>query len=278
MLSSRVATPSGSEAGKTPPVAIEHNVSPPAKPPPAGVQTAASAPVLPDVPAPVEKSAALLAGLHEVTAAIPCSLVRAQLDNGTITLDGVTALGEASELEIRGSVRQSIAQLSAAPAVNWRVHRIDGPYCAVFDLLRTSADMIRLIGTGDAVRSSDQVSAGQLRIRMPDFAGSLMADAYSADGSVRHLFPVGAGAPQNLAAGAEVAVDVPQSAAEANGAAQPGLLVVTASPAVLNGGERHPQEATSVYLTQLGEAIAQAQAAGAPVKVDAASVVSGSAN
>ncbi len=279
------ATPSGSESGKTPPVAAEHNVAPavsstgtpPGTPPPGAVQTAASVPAPPDVTAPVDKSAALLAGLHGVTAAIPCSLVRAQLDNGTITLDGVTALGEASELEIRGAVRQSIAQLSAAPAVTWRVRRIDGPYCAVFDLLRPSVDTICLIGTSDALKSSDQVSAGKLRIRMPDFAGSLMVDAYSADGSVRHLFPVGAGASGNLAAGAEVAVDVPQSAADANGVARPGLLVVTASPTVLNGGERHPEEAASVYLTQLGQAIAQAQAAGSPVKVDAASVVPGAA-
>jgi serine/threonine-protein kinase len=274
-----VATQLGAASGTTPPAVTERASSSSGTPPadvPAPARASASIP--PDTTALVERSADLLAGLHGVTAGIPCSLVRAELGKDAITLDGVTALGEASELEMRGLVRQSIARLSATPAVVWRVRRIDGPYCAVFDLLRPAAETVRLITTGDAGKSPDQIAAGPLRIRMPAFAGALMVDAYSADGNVRHLFPVGAGTSPDIAAGAEVAVDVPQSAADANGSTRPGLLVVTASPTPLRGGERRSEEAAAAYLSQLSQGITHAQATGVPVKVDAASVISETMN
>ena len=243
--------------------------APTAPPPPATVpsasDTAGSKPAEPprDTAPAVDHQSELLAGLYRVVLKIPCSLMNAGLDNGTtVTLNGLTALGEASELEIRGLIRQSIAQLAPTATVVWQVQRIKGPYCSVFDVLRPASDA-RARGPSVA---PDQSGRGRFRVAMPDFAGSLTVDVYSGDGLVHHRFPASSAIARKLPANTIVPIEQPVvSHATDSAGAGPNVLTAVASSVPLFEAARPAQEPAPGYLKDLGDAIARVRASGATV-------------
>ncbi|HSU05596.1 MAG TPA: hypothetical protein VLI93_08485, partial [Acetobacteraceae bacterium] len=224
---------------------------------------------LPPAPAPDHRSE-LLAGLHGVIVKMPCSMIAARLDDGTkVTLNGLTALGEASELEIRGLVRQSIAQLSPTASVVWQVQRIKGPYCPAVDLLRPAS------GVNRSAPSPELAGPGGLRVTMPDFPGSLTVDVYSGDGLVHHLFPGPGNAARKLPANAAVPIARPAVSPATDIAAtnaQASLLTAIASSVQLPGAARPADEPAAGYLKELGDAIARVRSSGATVTANAISV------
>lgn len=223
----------------------------------------------------------LLAGLQGIVAKIPCSLVRAELDNSTaVTLNGLSGLGEASEMEIRGFVRQSVAQLVPAASVAWKVGRIAGPYCAIFDLLRPisnggeNAPSVSASAPA-ANASSPQTGTGSFRVTLPVSATSLVVDLYSSEGLVHHLVPVGEASGREFTVKIEAPIEPPASTSEANpteNALRPSLLVAIASSKPLLDAARPPEEAAAGYLKALGKALAPLSATGAVVSADATGV------
>jgi eukaryotic-like serine/threonine-protein kinase len=220
---------------------------------------------------------ALLAGLGGVAAQVPCSFVTARIGDGNaVILSGVTALGEASELEIRGMVRQSVAQLAPAAPVTWNVRRVEGPFCPIFDLIHplaatTDQGLVINVADSSAGQSTDNTAAGQIRAVIPGFPSMLIVDAYSADGLVHHLYP-GSAAAQKLPAGTKVSVSlpaVPGMASKNAGDQRPSLLVGIASSAALLDSSRPANEPMAGYLKALNDALARGQASGASVLADA---------
>lgn len=216
----------------------------------------------------------LLAGLGGVAARVPCSFVTARIGDGNaVTLSGVTALGEASELEIRGMVRQSITPLAPTAPVSWDVRRVEGPFCPIFDLLHPlaaaagPAPWIGIAGSG-ADQSPDRIAT------MPGFAGVLIVDAYSADGQVHHLYP-GDAAARTLPAGTKVSVSlasVPGMANKNSVDPRPVLLVAIASSAALLDSSRPANEPIASYLKELGDALDRGRTQGASVLADAVGI------
>ncbi|HEX5326131.1 MAG TPA: protein kinase, partial [Acetobacteraceae bacterium] len=236
-------------------------------------------PVTPSGPGPE-----LLAGLQAIASKLPCSFVRADATSGqTVAFIGLSALGEASELEVRSMVRRSVAQLPSAPAVAWKVRRIDGPYCAVLDLLDPlTSGITGAMSFGFAVPSANDATASHdpappMRIMMPDFAASLLVDFYTADGVVRHLYPAGAGSARTLPARSEVNVGRPGTGSgSSNADFRTGLVTAVASSVSLFGKPRPFEESASGYLKDLTAASAQARQTGAHLTADA-TVVGGTA-
>lgn len=256
-----VAPSPASGAGTTPQPPLARQ-APAVEPPPA---------------APTGPSPELLAGLQAIASKLPCSFVRAAATGGpTVAFTGLSALGEASELEVRSMVRRSVAQLPSTPAVAWKVRRIDGPYCAVLDLLDPLTSVISgATSFGFAVTSANDASAAHgsaapMRIMMPDFAASLLVDFYTADGVVRHLYPAGPASAHTFPARSEVNVGRPTTGS-GTGSADPGTGLVTAvaSSVSLFAKPRPSEEAASQYLKDLTTASAQARQTGAQLSADA---------
>jgi eukaryotic-like serine/threonine-protein kinase len=215
----------------------------------------------------------LPAGLGTVAGRVPCSLVTVRIgDRNAVVVNGATALGETSWLEIQAIIRQSVAQLAPKAPVTWNVRRVDGPFCAIFDLLHPVAAttgpglFVGVSGSGTD-RSADKTTSGQVRAAMPGFAGTLILDAYSGDGMVHHLYPRSAAAPA-FPAGTEVSVSLPEKAPDP----RHNLLVAIASSTALLDPSRPADEPTAGYLKDLGDALARGRASGASVLADAAGI------
>jgi serine/threonine-protein kinase len=255
----------------TPAPAKQATTPEPVRPADAGQsqQTAAVAPVKTQAAGP---SPEFRAGLEEIASKIPCTFLRTDFTGATsVALSGVTALGEASEIEIEGDLRRSVAQLSPDASVAWKVQRVTGPYCSVLETLRSlesgrsAGHAVSLAITGPAVTSDNPPP--QARVVMPDFAASLLVDFYSNDGTVHHLYPAGGDSSHNLSPGSEVNFARPDPASVgANGG---GLLTAIASSKPLPGPAHPSQESTSVYLKDLAAATALVRAAGASIEADA---------
>lgn len=211
--------------------------------------------------------------LNEVAATAPCSFVRVRGDDGkSVTMAGVTALGEASELEVKGVIMRAIAQLAPTTQIGWRVVIVPGPFCGVLDLVRPLTDPRGgepTVTPSALLRTSDPVVTGAAVLVMPSFSGAAVVDAYSADGYVHHLYPREPQATK-LAAGTEFKVRVQGQGAA--GAAGAGLLIALASAEPLFQQQRPETEPIADYVKQLSDALARARGNHVPVVSDAAAI------
>ncbi len=220
-------------------------VQPPVTPPPV--------PVPPDGRS--AATAALLATLNQAAGTLPCSLMLAEAGHGGLAVNGVTALGDASGMEIQGVLRRIVAQAADAPQVAWNIRRAEGPYCGVLDALRLGRDgaaapapLLALAGpTGVPIEGTPI----EISIASPAET-SVVLDFYAPDRTVTHLSPAPAGSGRTT-------VPAPRGV---------GLVALLASPSPLVAPGRPMHEAASGYLEDLRTGLARARGRGAKVVVD----------
>lgn len=201
-------------------------------------------------------TAALLAALNQAAATLPCSLMLAEAGRGGIAVNGVTALGDASGMEIQAVLRRIAAQAVNAPQVAWNIRRADGPYCGVLDALRSARDgasspalLLSLAGPGGAAMEGAPIEVG---IASPT-GMSVLLDFYAPDRSVTHLASA-------MAGNGRITVPAPRGI---------GLITLTASPAPLIAPGRPAHEPAAFYLEDLRTSLARSRGQGVQIVVDA---------
>ncbi len=218
-------------------------------------------PAVPSDPVPVPPdghsaaTAALLVALNQAAATLPCSLVLAEPGRGGLAVNGVTALGDASGVEIQAVLRRIVAQAVDAPQVAWKIRRAEGPYCGVLDTLRLGRDgaaapapLLALAGPAGVPIEDTPI---EVTIASPAEA-SVVLDFYAPDRSVTHLSPAPAGSGRTT-------VPAPRGI---------GLIALVASPSPLVAPGRPAHEAALGYLENLRTGLARARGQGARVVVD----------
>ena len=218
-------------------------------------------PAVPPAPVPTPPdgrsaaAAALLTTLNQAAATLPCSLVLAEAGRGGLAVNGVTALGDASGMEIQAVLRRIVAQAAGAPQVAWNIRRAEGPYCGVLDTLRLGRDgaaaaapLLALAGPAGVPIEGTPI---EVSIASPAET-SVVLDFYAPDRTVTHLSPAPAGSGRTT-------VPAPRGV---------GLVTLLASPSPLVASGRPAHEAAPGYLEDLRTGLARARGQGAKVVVD----------
>jgi hypothetical protein len=160
-----------------------------ASPQPFSPPSATSRPSIPSIN-PADKTPEIqvapnLAALREALRPIGCTFTTLTAgDAGPVVIEGLSGAGK-PEAALRDAIGTAV--------VDWRVHRVDGPYCAALDMLRDlAARNPRSIGTLSlALRGNvTQLAKGSnvvVRAVMPDFPTLLQVDYLASDGLVTHL-------------------------------------------------------------------------------------------
>ena len=200
-------------------------------------------------------TAALLTALNQAAATLPCSVVLAEAGRGGLAVNGVTALGDASGMEIQAVLRRIVAQAVDAPQVAWNIRRAEGPYCGVLDTLRLGRDgaaapapLLALAGPAGVPIEGTPI---EVSIASPAET-SVVLDFYAPDRAVTHLAPGPAGSGRTT-------VPAPRGF---------GLVTLLASPSPLVAPGRPAHEAAPGYLEDLRTGLARARGQGAKVVVD----------
>jgi len=179
------AAPQSAGAGAAP--SLEAAAQPPETHPPAAAD--ASAP-------PAQHDADPLQPLREQVQAIassaPCSLITAEIAAADkVNLRGVSALGEASELEIQASLQRAIRAADPEVTTTWSMQRIDGPYCPVLDVLRSLPHGATGFGVALSLPGDRrQLTAGDaipIAVATRSHPAQLSLDLFTGDGQVHHL-------------------------------------------------------------------------------------------
>ena len=202
--------------------------------------------------------------VQTIVASAPCSLVTAEISKpNKVRLQGVTALGEASGLEIRASLQRAIRAAAPDAEVSWSTQRIEGPYCPVLEALgsvpRGDPRFRVALSLPGNRRHLAEGAVVPINAAMPSPAATLMLDLFTADGQVHHLHagPIGA-APLTLRPGKP---DGDQ-------------LLSAVIMADIPSEERRPaQETATAYLTAFKSGLSRAAAGDARVAVDALPIV-----
>jgi hypothetical protein len=262
----------------TRPVEPAHPPAPPRPEPRHDVAVVVPSPVLPPEPAkpvaPPDPQAALRPLLAGPIGAMPCAVVRPEFGAGTsVTLTGLTSLGETSDILAEGALRGAVARTPGIGAVESRIQQVDGPFCGLFDALKpifagepgASAGLELSVENASALRAP--ATTPRLGATMPDFAAALLVDRFVADGSVLHLVVPAADAPL---AGAGTVIPLGATAATApawmvSPADGESVLVAIAASEPLGLGRRPQREAAAAYLRDLGAAVNTARGNGARV-------------
>lgn len=283
--------PPGGKAESTAPEAAPARNDPsaatiaPGAPPPAQasdtplppIPAARPAPAPP--PGPPPAVAAALQAFGSAAATVPCSLLLARTaERDGLVLGGLTALGDASEMQIQAALRRLLTQAAPATPVTWDIHRVEGPYCGVLDLLRAArsgdadpapAPMLALAGQPARLMAGETV---ELSVAAPDGSAALLLDYFAPDRSVTHLLPTGGEAARIYGPGSPVRpaasdggfpIQVPRGA---------GLITVIASSAPLLSQDRPVREAASAYLADLKASLDEARGRGAQLTAEALTV------
>ena len=231
---------------------------PPPAPAPAPVQTASIA----ATPAMIRDAVA--AALHPAA----CSLTRTALDGRSVVISGLA--GGGSEGALRQAVLAALPTGAASDSFNMRLDLFDGPYCDVLDTLRpASAQNVGLSLRYGATRlKKDQDIVPQ--VVMPDFPAWLEVDYFSSDGSVSHLHPTQV-TPATLArAGSTVTLgNTPKERWQVDAPFGTDMIVAIASSSPLFSGPRPADETVPDYLAALRRALADSNARGDRVAVNA---------
>ena len=200
-------------------------------------------------------TAALLTALNQAAATLPCSVVLAEAARGGLAVNGVTALGDASGMEIQAVLRRIVAQATDAPQVAWNIRRAEGPYCGVLDALRLGRDAAAASAPLLSLARPAEVPAEETPIEVSIVSPaetSVVLDFYAPDRTVTHLAPAPVGSGRTT-------VPAPHGI---------GLVTLLASPSPLVAPGRPAHEAASGYLEELRTGLARARGRGAKVVVD----------
>lgn len=193
--------------------------------------------------------------MQAIVASAPCSLVTAEVAApDKVRLRGVSALGEASEVEVQASLQRAIRATAPDAAISWSMQRIDGPYCPVLDTLRSMPNGslgfgVALSLPGDRTHLTEADSV-HVAAAMPSHPAQLALDLFTADGQVHHLHagPIDAAHP-------EAALTL-----------RPGkpygdqLLSAVIASGGLPGAGRPKQESATDYLKELRSALSRTDA------------------
>jgi serine/threonine-protein kinase len=192
--------------------------------------------------------------VEPIVASAPCSVVRSDVtQGGQVGLSGISALGDASEMEVQATLQRAIQITVPGTSVSWNVHRIDGPYCPVLDLLRPlgsragrSGVSLSLPANQSRLQDGDPV---RVAVAMPGLPVRLALDWFSGDGAVHHLY---AGRPDDP----HLYVEAAWKAGKPYGDQLITALVTSDS---LFARERPEHEAAATYLKDLQSALAHAR-------------------
>ena len=178
--------------------------------------------------------------------------------------------GGGSEGALRQAVLAALPTGAASDSFNMRLDLFDGPYCDVLDTLRpASAQNVGLSLRYGATRlKKDQDIVPQ--VVMPDFPAWLEVDYFSSDGSVSHLHPTQV-TPATLArAGSTVTLgNTPKERWQVDAPFGTDMIVAIASSSPLFSGPRPADETVPDYLAALRRALADSNARGDRVAVNA---------
>ena len=203
--------------------------------------------------------------LEQWIAARRCALLDGAIgDDGAVSLAGLA--GETAVPELR----QGVAGIAPANAVDWHVAGVAPVFCPVLDALHPSVRGVFLaMADGSRLHDGDLV---RIKLTMAGFAGSLRVDYVVHDGSVQHLYP------QRADAKAGIAADAPRvfAAREAIDLANPAwtigepfgtdMIIAVASSEPLFAAPRPANaETIATYIRDLSAAIEQARSHGAQV-------------
>lgn len=225
--------------------------APSTKPPAPAPATTAEAP---PASAPAEDPvAAARPAVKDLMAGVPCSVFTAEAAPERIRLLGLTGLGDASALSVRGYLQRSVADLLPSPPVEVSMHRVDGPFCALFDTLKRAAvrfgpnDTRLNMALGEARPRYVLGTTIKAKISLPDFPARLTVDYFTADGMVQHWLATGRDQP----ARSELSVDT----WKADKPTGTNIIAAIASSSVLFSAARPDREAAADYLKDLKTAL-----------------------
>jgi hypothetical protein len=182
-----IASPPAQDASTPPPAAAE-----PAPPAPPSTMAAQPPAAPPATPPPEDPIAAARPAVKDLLAGVPCSVFTAEATPEHIRLFGLTGLGDASWLSVRGFLQRSVGDLLPSPPVEVSMRRVDGPYCALFDTLKRAAvrfgpnDAHVNLALGEARPRYLLGSTIKAKITLPDFPARVTVDYFTADGMVAH--------------------------------------------------------------------------------------------
>lgn len=178
--------------------------------------------------------------LEDAVGETPCSLLSISgASPDSVVTGGLTALGSASELQIRAELGRMTASFAPAGSVTWDVRRIDGPYCGVLDVLRSAR------GGGAGQTRSPMLSLatpGEMSVTVPGSSAVLLLDYFAPDRTVTHINPPAR--PVGAALGSDTGFRVPVPG-------RTGLITLIVSPEALLPQVRPSHEAAADYLREL---------------------------
>jgi tRNA A-37 threonylcarbamoyl transferase component Bud32 len=126
----------------------------------------------------------------------PCSFATGDDRQRTPVLQGVAGRGPGES-----ALHDALQEAAPGVAFDWQVTPVDGPYCAVFDLLRPYAkpfaSTARALGVTLAGGRNDLVAKELVkpRVALADAPANLQLDYIASDGSVLHMHDAKPGAP-----------------------------------------------------------------------------------
>ncbi len=141
------------------------------------------------LPPAVRQADALHHQVDGILAAAPCSIIASDVTTSQlVVLRGISALGAASELEIQAALQRSIQTVVPGAALNWSLHRIDGPFCPVLDLLRPLVlSSVRVLSPPTTRAQLTDGDSAQLAVSLGQRPVRIALDRFSNDGTVYHL-------------------------------------------------------------------------------------------
>ncbi|MFT8674385.1 MAG: protein kinase [Acetobacter sp.] len=131
---------------------------------------------------------------------LPCSFLTAARDGGQVTLSGYVGAGSP-----KAALDAALAQLPGSSQIRNTVHPVDGPYCPIFDALRTyhgvtsgsSGLAMSLPGNDQPLHDGDPIA---IAVTLPSFSAHLWTVYFSNDGSAVRIYPTSPDASQAFAA------------------------------------------------------------------------------
>jgi hypothetical protein len=182
-------------------------------------------------------------------AGVPCSVFTAEASPEHIRLVGLSGLGDASALSVRGYLQRSVSDVLPSPPVEVSMRRIDGPFCSLLDTLKRAAvrfgpnDTRVNLTLGEARPRYVLGSTIKAKITLPDFPARLTVDYFTADGMVEHWLATARSQPSR----SELSVDT----WTANRPSGTNIIAVIASSSALFAAKRPDREAAAEYLKDL---------------------------
>ncbi len=247
-------------------------------PAPVKPTTVAAQPVAPATPAAAPMSAAdRESTLTATLASLPCTLLGATDQGQQPRLFGIAGAG-APQAGLAGAM----ASLPATIMPVSTVQTLDGPYCDALNAIRPYHDFfakpgmelgLSMAGGINTLHNNDLIT---VQNAMPNFAGYLQTDYFTADGTVFHLYPTPTDPLKLQAAGTmRVLGDPTKGGASWQVSAPFGtdliVSIVTSSP--LFSKLRPQDENASDYLPALRTALQNAASTGQNLSVAAIQVI-----